>query len=233
MTTRDPFDMSPTRPRMKYARIGLFALASTLVVGASTFALARREPPSPAPVASAPFASPRVGHPRPIPLSKPDAAAARTESSADARAAEPIRTVAELDKYLEAQLLYAQYDPSVAGDVAEEGIGLMNSLVDELGGLDRALEKEREFTAKLQRLTETTPTRPTVEPPEMKRLLSEMQRTTDGTAQAALLSDYLDQMSRAAPEQRGYWLERLRDANIEDHRAQPDAPAGGLGGAAP
>jgi hypothetical protein len=31
-------------------------------------------------------------------------------------------------------------------------------------------------------------------------------------------------MSRAAPDERGYWLEQLREANIEDHRAPAPPP---------
>ncbi len=212
------------RTPQKLRHVAVFALGVAVLAGGSTFALARRKPSPPPLAPTAAFASARLAHPRPIPLSKPDASPGQIRADAGASAPQPIHNVAELDRYLDGQLLYVQYDPSVAGDVAEEAVALMNSLVDELGGLDSALEKEQAFTAKLDKLAETPPTRPAVDPPDMKRLLSEMRGTTDGAAQAALLSEYLDEASRAPAGERGYWFEQLKKANIEDHRAP--APAG-------
>src|SRR5262249_54868289 len=139
--------MSAKKQKKTVARVALCALAAAGVIATVSLAITRRSGAAPAPVAST-FASARYAHPRPIPLAKTSPSAAPSASAAGTPSTpQPIRTLAELDTYLEGQLMYAQYEPSAAGDIAEEAIGLMNSLTDELGGIDSVVDKEKAFIA--------------------------------------------------------------------------------------
>ncbi len=197
------------------------SLVVASLIGVSTLTARRGGEPR-APVVTE-FAAPRFVRPPPAPRLEEEGAVALGAAGA-ASEPRPIKNLAELDRYLESLILFAQLDPNVAGDQAEEGVALMNSLVDELGGPARALEKEKEFTDKLQKIAESEAKRPKGDSPVLKGLLAELQRAPEGEAREAFLAKVTDELGRVPPEERGYWIERLKQTSLEA-RGAPGAKA--------